>query len=97
MARDPIHPGEHLREELAEIELSVAELAAELDVPSDRVTALLEEREGIDGDVALRLGKYLGTAPAFWMNLQAIYELRLAERRMGDALDRITTRSHEVV
>jgi antitoxin HigA-1 len=79
----PVHPGEILREELDVLELSANALAAALDVPGNRITAILNGQRGITADTALRLSRYLGTTAEFWLNLQKSYELRLAEREAG--------------
>jgi len=84
-----IHPGEHLAEELKELGMSAAELARNLDVPTNRITAILHGQRSITGDTALRLGHFFGTAPDFWLNLQNIYELRLAESRSGKSVSRL--------
>jgi antitoxin HigA-1 len=76
MARSAIHPGEHLAEELREIGMSAAVLAREIDVPVNRVTGLIEGQQGITADTALRLGRWFGGSPEFWLNLQSLYELR---------------------
>jgi antitoxin HigA-1 len=81
MARPAIHPGDQLAEELKALDMSAAELACLLKVPTNRVTAILNGQRAITGDTALRLGHYFGTTPEFWLNLQALYELRLAEQR----------------
>jgi antitoxin HigA-1 len=83
MARTAIHPGDHLAEELSALEMSAAELARHLKVPTNRVTAILNGRRAITGDTALRLGQVFGTSPQFWLNLQTLYDLRMAERRAG--------------
>lgn len=76
----PIHPGESLREEfVVPTGLSARALAGDLQVPTNRVTALLNEERGVTADTALRLARFFGTTPEFWMNLQASYELRTAE------------------
>ena len=79
----PIHPGEILRAELDEIRLSARALAAALRVPANRVTAVLNGRRGITADTALRLARFFGTSPEFWLNLQSAYDLRLAQRSDG--------------
>src|SRR5678815_3433537 len=79
MARIAIHPGEHLAEELNALTMSAAELARRLDVPTNRVTGILNGQRAITGDTALRLAHFFGTSPEFWLNLQNLYELRLAE------------------
>ena len=81
-----IHPGEHLAEELEELGMSAAELARQLKVPTNRVTGILNGQRAITGDTALRLGHFFGTSPQFWLNLQSLYELRLAERKAGKAI-----------
>jgi len=81
--RTPIHPGEHLAEELRELGLSAAELSRQIDVPVNRITGIIHGQRGITADTALRLGHWFGTSPQFWMNLQQNYELRLAESQIG--------------
>jgi addiction module HigA family antidote len=83
MARTPIHPGEHLAEELKEIGFSAAELARQIAVPINRITGIINGQRGVTADTALRLGHWFGTSPQFWMNLQQMYELRVAEREVG--------------
>jgi addiction module HigA family antidote len=78
-----IHPGEILAEELATIGVSANALARDLDVPSNRVTAILAGKRGITADTALRLAKYFGTSARLWMNLQAAYDLATAEAESG--------------
>ena len=79
----PIHPGEILAEEIAARGISASALARELDVPANRLTEIVGERRGITADTALRLAAYLGTSARFWMNLQASYDLALAQRENG--------------
>ena len=83
MPRTPIHPGEHLAEELRELGMSAAELSRQIDVPVNRITGIIHGQRGITADTALRLGHWFGTSPQFWMNLQQNYELRLAESQVG--------------
>lgn len=83
MARIAIHPGDHLAEELRALEMSAAELARQLKVPTNRVTGILNGQRAITGDTALRLGHFFGTSPQFWLNLQTLYDLRVAEQRAG--------------
>jgi addiction module HigA family antidote len=75
-----------LAEELRELGLSAAELARQIDVPVNRITGLINGTRGITADTALRLGHWFGTSAQFWMNLQQIYELRVAEARAGRAI-----------
>jgi antitoxin HigA-1 len=83
MPRTPIHPGKHLAEELRELGISAAELSRQIDVPVNRITGIIHGQRGITADTALRLGHWFGTSPQFWMNLQQLYELRLAESEVG--------------
>jgi addiction module HigA family antidote len=89
-----IHPGEHLAEELKELSMSAAELARNLNVPTNRITAILHGQRSITGDTALRLGHFFGTAPEFWLNLQNIYELRLAQSKSGRTVSRLPRLKH---
>jgi addiction module HigA family antidote len=76
----PIHPGEILREEfLVPIGMSPHALALELKVPAPRINDIVRERRSITTDTALRLARYFGTTPQFWLNLQTSYELKIAE------------------
>lgn len=93
MPREPIHPGEHLADELRELGISARELARELKVPVTRVTEILRGRRGITGDTALRLGRYFQVSPDFWMNLQKLYEIDLARRQIGEDLASIMPRA----
>ena len=70
MSRTPIHPGEHLAEELRESGITAAELSRQIDVPVNRITGIIHGQRGITADTALRLGHWFGTTPQFWMNLQ---------------------------
>lgn len=63
--------------------MSAAELSRRIKVPTNRITQIIAGRRSITGDTALRLGHFFGTSPAFWLNLQKLYELRLAERQVG--------------
>src|SRR6516225_12446249 len=83
MARTPIHPGEHLAQELQELGMPAAELARQIKVPVNRVTGIINGQRSITADTALRLAHWFGTTPQFWMNLQQLYELRLAENEVG--------------
>lgn len=89
MARRAIHPGEHLAEELEALDMSAAELARRLKVPTNRVTEILNGQRAVSGDTALRLAHFFGTTPQFWLNLQSLYELRLAEAKSGKAIRKL--------
>lgn len=86
MTLTAIHPGEHLAEELEALRMSAAELARKLDVPTNRVTQILNGTRAITGDTALRLAHFFGTSAEFWLNLQSLYELRLAQKKSGKSI-----------
>ena len=94
MAISAIHPGEHLAEELKELGMSAAELARHLNVPTNRVKEILNGRRAITGDTALRLAHFFGTTAEFWLNLQSLYELRVAQKKAGKSIDRLPTLKH---
>lgn len=83
MPRTPIHPGEHLAEEMKELGISAAELARQIKVPVNRITHIINGQRAITADTALRLGHWFGTGPEVWLNLQQLYELRLAQNEHG--------------
>jgi addiction module HigA family antidote len=89
MARTAIHPGEHLGEELRELGMPAAELARQIGVPVNRVTGIINGQRGVTADTALRLGHWFGTSPEFWLNLQILYELRLARREIGGRVEKL--------
>ena len=81
-----IHPGDHLAEELEALGMSAAGLARQLKVPTNRITGIINGQRAITGDTALRLAHYFGTSAQFWLNLQSLYELRLAEQKAGKSI-----------
>jgi len=89
MNRPAIHPGEHLADELRALNMSAAELARRLRVPTNCVTSILHGQRAITGDTALRLGHFFGTSAEFWLNLQTLYDLRLAARQHGRQISRL--------
>src|SRR5271163_552779 len=91
MAITAIHPGEHLAVELTELGMSAAELARQLKVPTNRITEILNGRRAITGDTALRLAHFFGTAAEFWLNLQSLYEIRMAEQKLGKSIRALPT------
>lgn len=93
MGRSAIHPGEHLAEQLGELSMSAAELGRKLGVPTNRVTAILNGQRAITGDTALRLGHFFGNSPQFWLGLQALYDLRIAEKKAGAEISGLPTLS----
>ena len=78
--RDPIHPGEHLSDELEEIGMNGHELAKRLNVPPNRVSQILGGKRGVTADTAMRLGKFFGTGPEIWLSLQQKYDLQVAQK-----------------
>jgi addiction module HigA family antidote len=84
----PIHPGELLRDELAEIGTSLNELARALRVPMNRISALVNGKRSITADTAMRLARYFGTSPQYWLNLQSAYDLEVAAIKIGSKIDR---------
>ena len=94
MGLTAIHPGEHLAEELEELNMSAAELARQLQVPTNRITAIINGQRAITGDTALRLAHFFGTSAEFWLNLQSLYELRIAERKGGKSIKTLPRLRH---
>ena len=92
MARTPIHPGEHLAEALSELGMSAAELARQLAIPTNRITSILNGSRAVTADTALRLGHWFGTSAEMWLNLQKLYELRLAENKKGAEIKKLPKR-----
>jgi len=91
MAIPAIHPGEHLAEELDALGMSAAELARKISVPTNRVTQILNGTRSITGDTALRLGHFFGTSAQFWLNLQTLYDLRIAQEKSGKSIQELPT------
>jgi addiction module HigA family antidote len=83
-----------LAEELGALEMSAAELARRLDVPTNRITEILNGRRAITGDTALRLAHFFGTTAEFWLNLQSLYEIRIAQRKSGKSIKSLPTLKH---
>lgn len=82
-SRRPVHPGHILGEEMAALGLSAGALARALDVPASRVNEIVQRQRGVTADTALRLARYFGSSPRFWLDLQVSFELRRAEQRTG--------------
>ena len=91
MALRAIHPAEHLQQELEALSMSAAAFARKIDVPANRITQILKGERDITADTAIRLGHFFGTSAQFWMNLQSIYDLRLAQARNGVAIEALPT------
>ena len=92
MTRRSVHPGEILADELEAFDLSSAELARTLDVPANRISQIVAGKRSITADTALRLGRYFGSSADLWMNLQKIYDLDLAAKTLGKAINKIPQR-----
>lgn len=89
MSRITTHPGEILREEfMAPLNLSANALARALSVDAPRINDIVRERRGVSPDTALRLARYFGTTPEFWMNLQSRYDLSVAAKNSGAEIER---------
>ena len=82
----PVHAGEILADELDELGLSANAPTGHLAVPTNRITAIVKGQRGVTADTALRLARYFGTTPEFWMSLQQTYELRVAQIESGDEI-----------
>jgi addiction module HigA family antidote len=92
MPRDPIHPGRLLADELEALRMTPTQLATALRVPPNRIYQLLAGKRALTADTALRLSQWFGTSAELWLNLQKLYELRLAERETGEEIRRTVHR-----
>src|SRR5215471_12105703 len=90
----PVHPGEIVADELAELHKSPTQLARELHVPANRISQLVAGKRAMTADTALRLERWLGVSAAFWMNLQKRYELDIAREKLDDILKMIEPLHH---
>ena len=88
-----VHPGEVLKGELQELEITPTEFSRQIAVPPNRVSQIIAGKRSITGDTALRFGHWFGVEPQFWLNLQSQYDLALAERKTGAAICHLPTRS----
>ena len=89
MARTPIHPGEILQEEfLKPMEISQYRLAKDISVPARRINEIVQGKRAITANTALRLGRYFGISPQFWINLQSHYDLEIEKERLTNLLER---------
>jgi addiction module HigA family antidote len=93
MFRRVVHPGVILRDELDGLGITPTEFARQIDVPPNRVSQIIAGKRSITGDTALRLGHWFGTEPQFWLNLQAQYELAIADRETGTRIRRLPTKT----
>jgi len=86
MLRRVTHPGQILADELAEVRISAAEFARQINVPANRVSQLISGKRSVTSDTALRLAHWFGTSPQFWLNLQTQFDLVQAEDALGDTI-----------
>lgn len=89
MARKPIHPGETLGENLDALNMTPTELARQIDVVPNRISQIVKGKRSVTGDTALRLGRFFNMSAEFWINLQTIYDLRIAEQESGVAIAKL--------
>ena len=89
MTREAIHPGEFLADEIEEIGITATELSRQIDVPPNRISRIIRAKRDLTAHTALRLGKFFGTGPEFWINLQKAYELDRARALLGAKLNKI--------
>jgi len=88
MSRVRNHPGQMLRAELEARNMSANQLALALRVPANRITAILRKERSVTAETALRLGRYLGTGAAFWMNLQSAYDISIIRSEKGHLIEK---------
>ena len=91
MFRRAVHPGEVLKDELAEFDVTPTEFARQIDVPANRVSQIILGKRSVTGDSALRFGHWFGVDPQFWLNLQSQYDLAVAEDKVGDEVRELPT------
>ena len=91
MLKRAVHPGEVLKDELAERGVSPASFARQIDVPANRISQILSGKRAVTGDSALRFGHWFGMEPQFWLNLQAQYDLAMAEQLVGEKIRALPT------
>ena len=86
-----VHPGLILKDELAELGVTPTDFARQIDVPPNRISQIIAGKRTVTGDTALRLGHWFGVDPQFWLNLQAQFDLALAAKKSGDAVNELPT------
>lgn len=91
MCRRAVHPGQILRDELAELGVTPTAFARQIKVPPNRISQIIAGKRSVTGDSALRFGHWFGVEPLFWLNLQAQYDLVVAERGVGEAGSELPT------
>ena len=91
MFKRAVHPGEILKDELAELGVTPTEFARQIDVPANRVSQIIAGKRSVTGDSALRFGHWFGVDPQFWLNLQSQFDLAVAEGKVGDEVQGLPT------
>ena len=91
MFKRVVHPGEILKDELVELDVTPTSFARQIDVPPNRISQIIAGKRSITGDTALRFGHWFGVEPQFWMNLQTQFDLVAAEQRVGEAVRALPT------
>jgi addiction module HigA family antidote len=90
--RPSVHPGEVRADELVELNITPTGLARQIAVPANRLSQIIRSKRSITGGTALRLGHWFGARPQFWLNLQAAYDIRMAEAAVGAEISRLPVR-----
>ncbi len=88
-----VHPGVVLKDELEELNITPTEFARQIDVPPNRISQIVTGKRSITGDTALRFGHWFGTDPQFWLNLQAQYDLAVADKQTGEVIRHLPTKA----
>ena len=91
MFRRAVHPGQILKDELAELEITPTDFAHQIDVPTNRISQIIAGKRSVTGDSALRFGHWFGVDPQFWLNLQAKYNLAAAAQKSGATVRELPT------
>ena len=91
MFRRAVHPGEVLKGELAELDVTPTEFARQIDVPPNRISQIIAGKRSVTSDTALRFGHWFGVDPQFWLNLQTQFDLTAAEESVGAAVRELPT------
>ena len=91
MLKRAVHPGEILRDELEELGVSQSEFARQINVPPNRISQIIAGKRSVTGDTALRFGHWFNVEPQFWLNLQAQFDLAVAEQRVGNSVRALPT------
>ena len=96
MLKRAVHPGRILKDELEEMGVTQTSFARQIDVPPNRVSQIITGKRSITGDTALRFGHWFGVDPQFWLNLQAQFDLAMADERVGAAVRQLPTAAQSV-